>query len=294
MSRSLLTQPKRILVITGWLVAAVLCAACSMGGNSYEPASNSAGRTPTATPTPAPGASKTSRSLVASDPRAQYFLIKRTFESMTIEPDGPHGGQFDINPCYYGSAELGVPEDDPVVPLADLAYEVGYISRVMKKAGYPESVWAGALSEFESGQLARRIGMRRYVPDPDDESYRAARQKIVRAADEYREETAGDLPEIIDEGGCGAGEVGVVVATQPADGRVNFIPVFFYQLCKAQNLDPDDSAQCDRWHEPVRGSLMAVSGDYFYRAVWPDGIQKNGRVSFTDIQEGQTVTFNKP
>lgn len=293
MNRSRLTKPKRVLVIAGWLAAAGLCAACSMGGSSYEPTSNSAGRTPTTTPTPGTGASKTSSSLLSADPRAQYFVIKRTFASFVADPDGPYVGQFDINSCYYGSEQLGVPEDDPVVPLADLAYEVVYISKVMKKAGYPEPVWAGALFEFEGGQLARRT-KGRYVHDPEDAGYRAARQKIVRAANEYREETAGDLPEIIDEGGCGAGGVGVVVVTRPAGGRVNFIPVFFHKLCRAQDLNPDDTAQCDRWREPVDGTLTDVSGDYFYRAVWPDGTEKRGQVSFTNVEEGQTVTFNKP
>ena len=293
MNRSRLTKPKKNLVITGWLVASVLSAACSLGGSTYEPTSNSTAPTPTATLTPPTGgASKSSKSLLSTDPRAQYFLIKRSYASMVAEPDALDTGQFDINSCYYASDELGVPADDPVVPLAELAYEVVYISKVLKKAGYPERVWAGALSEFESGQLARRT-QGRYVHDPEDEGYLAARHNIVRAASEYREETGGDLPEVTDEGGCGAGGIGVVVATQPAGGRVNFIPVFFYRLCKAQNLNPDDTSQCDRWRETVSGVLTDVSGDYFYRAVWPDGSEKTGQVSFTNVVEGQTVTFSK-
>jgi hypothetical protein len=98
----------------------------------------------------------------------------------------------------------------------------------------------------------------------------------------------------VDEGDCGAGEVAVNITTQPPDGRVYFIPVFSFLLCREQRLDPEDMAHCDRWREPAQGLLVEVSGDYFYRAVWPDGVQRRGRLSFTNLEEGQTVTIRKP
>ena len=41
-------------------------------------------------------------------------------------------------------------------------------------------------------------------------------------------------------------------------------------------------------------TVYRVSGDYFFRASWPDGIRKNGRISFDPSQDGETVTITKP
>jgi hypothetical protein len=297
MNDSHLSTQKRIPITTLSLAALGLFAACSAGGGTNAPPSNSTAPnptayTPTATPTPARGTGQTSSQLVSADPRAQYLVIKRTFKGLVPEPDDPEDGRVNLEDCKHGSEYLGGVENDPAIPLADVAYNVVLIRKVLEKAGYPESVWRAPLLEFESGQLRLRLSGT-YQYSPDEERYRAAREKIVRAVNEYREDVASDLPEVIDEGGCGAGEVGINVATEPAGGRVNLIPVFFYELCKAQQLNPDDPAQCDRWRESAEGLLTDVSGDYVYRASWPDGVGKSGRMSFTNLEEGQTVTFRK-
>jgi len=299
MKDSHLSALKRLLFTTGALVAVGLFAACSTGGETNVPVSNSTTNTPApAAWTPERRAAKTSTSLVSADPRAQYLNIKRTLTGLVPEPasldESLDDGRVDIEDCQNGSEHLGIEDEDPVLPLADLAYDVVHISRVLNLAGYPERVWGAPLRELESQQFELILGGPRFVYDHGEERNRAARQRIVRAANEYREEEATDLPEVIDEGGCGAGGVGINVVTEPTGGRVSIIPVFFYELCKSQQLNPDDPAHCDRWREQAAGALMEVSGDYFYRAAWPDGVERRGRLSFTRLKDGQTVTISKP
>jgi hypothetical protein len=295
MLRPRLTTLKRVLSAAGWLPAFAVFVACSFGtGPNVSNTSDPPGPATTPTPTRTAATGQTSKTLVSKDPRGQYFVIKRTLEGLVPEPDSPLDDQYEINSCYSASEQLGVPDTDPIVPLVDLAYEVIHIGKVMRKARYPESVWRAPLAEFENRQLTRRLEKAGYAYDPEEEGYVAARREFVRLANEYREEAGGDNPEIIDEGGCGAGEVGIIIATRPEGGRVHLMPVFFYNLCKAQNVNPDDPAQCEHWLETVRGALTNVAGDYVYRAVWPDGAQRSGRVSFTNLEEGQTVSFDKP
>ena len=281
------------LLAAGALSAAVLLPACFTGGGGGSAVSNTPARTPTPAARPSATVDGASKAGGSTDPRAKYLVIKQSLTRLVPEPEEFYGGQVDIQDCDTGGDTLGVPHNDPVAPLADLAYEVIFIGKALNKAGYPPAVWRGPLEQFEREQLALRVGRPGYIPDIEDGRYRAGRERIVRAANEYREQAGGDLPEVIEEGGCGAGEVGVYVAAEPSDGRVNLIPVFFYELCRAEQSNPDDPAQCGRWREAVRGVLVNVSGDYVYRASWPDGAEKDGRVSFTKVEEGQTVIFRK-
>jgi hypothetical protein len=86
----------------------------------------------------------------------------------------------------------------------------------------------------------------------------------------------------------------VRIVTSPRGGQVLFIPVFFYELCKAQNLDPDDARSCNRWGEAVDGRLAQVAGNYIYVARWPDGVVRRGRLTFSNKQDGETVLVQKP
>ena len=58
-------------------------------------------------------------------------------------------------------------------------------------------------------------------------------------------------------------------------------------------INPEDPTDCDRWREPADGMLFWVAGDYYYRATWPGGAQRRGRLSFTAREEGKTFTLRK-
>ncbi|MCA1621497.1 MAG: hypothetical protein LC795_19935 [Acidobacteria bacterium] len=304
MPHSHLPTPKRILVTVSSAAALGLAAACLVvvgAGAQTRTASNSNVRSPRDAPTAARRRVKSSSQLVSADPRAQYLVIKRTFEQFIdeIAIEGPDLNQYYIINCISGREYLGVSDKDPIGRLADLAYHVVYIENVLEFAGYPKSVWRAPLLELEKQELAFRLGRMRYKYsvaeyDLEEERIYVARKKILRAVIKHRAGGATRLPKIVEQDGCGAGEFVIKIRTVPAGGRVNIIPVFFYELCKAQRLNPDDSAQCDRWREPVEGVVTEVVGDYFYRVSWPDGARRSGRLSFTKLQPDQTVTFRKP
>ena len=66
------------------------------------------------------------------------------------------------------------------------------------------------------------------------------------------------LREVVIGGGCGAGEVEVTIVTQPSGGQVLLAPSFYYELCRAQDIDPEDTRRCNRWREAHDGKLEYV------------------------------------
>ena len=223
----------------------------------------------------------------------QYATVKQTFVAMWDDgsidpksldfPDEP----FDVVSCATGESYVG--GDDALVPLAGLAIKVVRLEKSLPTFGYPRSVWGERVDAYEREQLqALSSGAETPV---NDVGYDLRLVELADALTHYRENDAPQSRPVMIEGGCGAGEVGIVVATEPAGGTVAFIPVFFHKLCEVQKLDPQDPAQCDRWRESVDGALFDAAGDYIYHSRWPDGREKRGRLSLTNLTEGQTVTF---
>jgi hypothetical protein len=235
---------------------------------------------------------RTSKALLRSDAEAQYLTLKRTFQKLfdegtirlTVLRDN---GAVDLADCATGSSFLGIGEGSNISSrtrqLADLAYEVVRLKKLAAQLGYPEAAWRPALRQIEEqGQV-------RFDP------FAGRHLETMRAAlDAYRRGSAPALPKVAVVGGCGEGEVGIRIATRPANGRVRLIPVFFHKLCEVQEIDPEDPRRCDHWREPAEGALLDVSGDYVYQATWPDGARRSGRMSFTNLEYGQTVTISKP
>jgi len=249
----------------------------------------------------------------AADTQNQYDNLKQVFNSMINEGQiqlhaKAHNNAFNIfdrcsdRPFEAGSDYLGGSTDTAISTLADLAFEVVRLGVTLKKLGYPEPAWKSTLDQFESEVLPLYIGQIG-KPDSSDEGSgsqsieRTTKQfqnKILRKLADYRKRYAPTLPTIYyEQGDCGAGEISIHVRAEPSNGKVLFIPVFFHYLCKVEHKNPDDITDCDRWREPVDGQLFEVAGDYFYIAVWPDGARQTGRLSFTKLQDGQTVTFSK-
>jgi hypothetical protein len=94
--------------------------------------------------------------------------------------------------------------------------------------------------------------------------------------------------------GCGGGEIEVRIVAEPPNGTVFFIPVFFHEICRLQQIDPDDQNRCNRWREAIAGTPSMVAGDYVYLARWPDGVIRRGKLSFDGVESGKTVTLQKP
>lgn len=299
MKNSRLLIIKKTTLALAFTSTCIVLSACSKRAIPISIASDS----PTAdrgnpTQVSTPVKRQTSRQLVSSDPRGQYLVIKRTLSGLAPDPaEALEGEPYDLEDCKTGGDYLGVSDDPAVLELANLAYVVVHLSKTLPKLGYPESVWSPLLVQFENEQLnlrLREIG-RPYNPDsPSSQHANTFKEKLVRLLNSYRAKRATELPTVFYQGDCGAGDVSINFRTEPEGGRAMLIPVFFYELCKAQQYDPENRSQCTWWVDPPEGAPLAVSGDYFFRASWPDGVQRQGRTSFDAAQDGQTFIIRKP
>lgn len=203
------------------------------------------------------------------------------------------GAKFDIVNCLGGSAYTGIDYRQPSVTaaFADIAFEVVASRDEFQRLGFPASLWQASLTEYEQRRVDRTValGVQRQA-DPAVIELMAA---LVRRLNAYRA-THPRLPTIVEEGGCGAGEASVSIATAPVGAQVLVIPTFFYQLCKVEKQDPDNPNACPRWREALEGKLQSVAGDYLYQAHWPDGKTRRGTLRFDMSDDGKTITLRKP
>ncbi len=210
-------------------------------------------------------------------------------------PSASRKGEYDLYHCRRGAEYLGksTDDDDTTISYANIAFDIIVWANNLKKLSYPASLWQGPIAGYEAGET-------KLVAESPLDSWtewterRTAFVRALAVSLEAHRKTKPSLRKVISMGGCGAGEVNVTIATEPKGGQVLFIPTFFYELCKVQQLNPDDAAACSRWREAVDGTLSQVSGDYLYQVRWPDGATRKGKLSFNKLEQGQTVTLRKP
>jgi hypothetical protein len=244
---------------------------------------------------------QTSSQLVQSDPRAQYAAVSAVMRQLYDEGQFQgirwmlHSRTYNLYHCNVGSEYLGDAGDaDPTVhDLANLAYDVVIWSRTLERIGYPEAVWGPAIAAYETATLDL-LAQPPYIGGTELADRRDAfREALLEVLLRHREDHP-ELRPVESIGECGAGEIHVRIATEPRGAQVLFIPTFFYELCRAQRLDPEDTVRCNRWREAIDGMLAQVAGDYYYLARWPDGVLRRGQLSFTNLQDEQTVVLRKP
>jgi hypothetical protein len=180
-------------------------------------------------------------------------------------------------------------DNDLIVPMAQLATDTIELTRILRK--FPRQIWEAPVRNFEAQELGRIIEAGGFSQDYQDR--RAAMLNALAPPLNDARQGNRSLPEVTVDGGCGAGEITVNIETDPPGAQVLFIPTFFYELCKAQKLSPDDTERCNHWREAVSGSVASVSGDYVYVARWPDGSARRGKLSISPAQEGQTIRLGK-
>lgn len=294
MKDSRLPRLRKTILTLSLIPTCILFYSCS--GPAPAP-SGSDSRPANTAPASAPGMVLSSKQLVAADPRGQYLIIKQTLAGLAPQPEDPSPSEiYSLEDCKTGRDFIGVSQDELIEPLANLAYMVVHLRKTLVTLGYPESVWSSQLTQFENRQfdlLLSEVGQPYSDDSPSQRNQEGFKKKIVQELNDYREESP-DLPEVTYEDGCGAGEVNIELRTDPAGGRATLIPVFFYELCKAQQLDPENEAQCKWWLESAAGLPLEVSGDYYIRGTWSDGLQKLTRMNFDPAQEGQIITITKP
>lgn len=230
---------------------------------------------------------------------SQYAAIKtvmqRLYDKGDREIKGLLGkGDYDLYHCSTGSEYLGnAAGDDALGSLANVAFDVVIWTNNLKRLNYPAALWQAPITQYEASEIALvQKGAADAATEWTDRRGKFLNALSARLAEHRAKKPS--LRKVVVEGGCGAGEVSVSIATEPKGAQVLFIPTFFYELCRVQNLNPDDTKGCARWREAVDGTLAQVSGDYQYVVRWPDGTVRRGKLSFHNLQDGQTVTLRKP
>jgi hypothetical protein len=242
---------------------------------------------------------QTSTSLIKSAPRIQYRAAKEAMELIYNRFERNKNPDKNLFQCTLAGGYLGglifsdywAEHDKLTVAIADLAYNVVLWSETLPRLGYPGSIWRESISSYESEGLRH---LTRPPTDPErDYRDRAFLKKLAALLDAYRSDHPASLQ--VNVGGeCGADEIEVSIVTQPSGGQVLFTPSFYYELCRAQDIDPEDTRQCNRWREAHDGKLEYVSGAYHYLARWSDGATRSGMIGFTANDGGKTITIRKP
>jgi hypothetical protein len=252
---------------------------------------------------------QTSTALLRSDIRAQYEVVKRTVAKMQAQTLAQkprlQDRKYDLSTCadagYYTMEKVVYDDDAEFRILTDLAMNVLFLTNGLTKMGYPPAAWSADVKKHEEGELARIQGQQAKGPDALNELREVTTENwekfldkfLVPKLNAYRKSHL-SLPQLINDKGCGAGEIAVTIATEPRAEQVLFIPTFFYELCRVQNVNPEDASRCNRWREAQDGQLSEVVGNYMYVARWPDGTLRKGKLSFGSKDDGKTIVLRKP
>jgi hypothetical protein len=173
--------------------------------------------------------------------------------------------------------------------------------RALVKLGYPRSVWGPTLAGFESREaaLAKALGpgfeTDHDADDLGDVPFGGAFSNRIQAELKAYQATHPSLHGLAFAGGCGADEISVKIVTTPIATQVFLIPTFYYELCRAEKIDPDSTTACDHWRE-VLGPVAKIAGSYHYFVRWAGAVRR-GILDDKDYREnddGDVVTLRKP
>jgi hypothetical protein len=205
------------------------------------------------------------------------------------------------------SAQDGLPESstrksDPLEWLATVAAITVRLSADLRKLGYRSETWEPLIRDFElreiehvraapAGPLAEDEKAEFDTKTADDTN--KLYNDLVAALSGYRKAHPSLARVVFSDSGCGVGEeVEVTIKTRPSGGTVYFIASFYYKLCKARNLDPDNRDGCNLWQEAVEGTPAHMLGDYEYFATWQDRAPKRSRLRINSSSNWQqTITI---
>jgi len=201
--------------------------------------------------------------LALVSPQLSYSQIKSAVAAVRAQQPVRHvdvmDGRYDVMDCgesdYTGGRTTRASEYAYVADKA-LIWESD-----LPRIGYPRSVWAAPVARFESSGIfiANSVDPAHFF-DVWEDRIDPRRKDLQNALLAYRK-THHHAVAIANGLGCGGGEVPVKLVTQPAATLVTIIPAFFYELCRVQKIDPNDTTRCAHWRE-VSGPIVQVSGNY--------------------------------
>jgi hypothetical protein len=242
-----------------------------------------------------------------SNSQQQYLLVKTVIEGLTRRSADQGDGNrvdftqienYDLYQCESGASFIGAwASNEEIIPqLANLAFDVLSWTGDLRGLKYPPDLWEQQLREYEKSQLAEMRRSRDGQSDSRIHNRKLTFMKQIKTRLGAYQKLHPSLAKINDTGSCRfivrSGEVPINIETDPAGAKVLLIPSFFYELCRAQNIDPDDTVRCRRWREALNGRVSQVSGDYLYVVQWSDGATRKGKLSVMDAR-GDTLVLRK-
>lgn len=150
----------------------------------------------------------------------------------------------------------------------DVAVVALGVEHLLTALHYPRAIWSGPLDQFERLNITQE---------------RLDAQLVPQLA-AYRRAHTPRLPRVKSEGGCGSGETPIKIHTVPDSARVFLVPQFYYDLCKARTIDPEDVDRCRYWVKSIGGQSLSLSGRYRYQVKWPDRTERRGRFEISGMQ----------
>jgi hypothetical protein len=236
-----------------------------------------------------PASSQTSKQITAADPRVTYEFFKKK-EMEHFRPWRKQDlidGKLDLAICVAGQVRHG-PADSLLLSLLDHAtYVVALRERL---ALYPLPVWEKEMTDFETGVLTKIADGRQKALRSNESAFA---ESLAKKLNQYRQSHP-QYPEVWLDGGCGDGETAVEIVTRPRAKRIQYLSVYYYLLCKEQNLDPLDTSSCDRWTD--LGSKDALfAGRYKVLVTWQNGAPQTVRdLDVDSLKPRGEIDINAP
>lgn len=222
---------------------------------------------------------------------------------------------YDVVDCNSG---VDLPEGmDPYqAALAEVALDVARMRFELRRLGYRKEIYEQPLLEYEREALAdieeeRALGsFSETAPTELDASEDAQPEepvdysewqdrgtpKLAREMNARRTRLQPRLPEIIYEGGCGAGEADFKIKLVPANGQLWLINAFAFRVCERKVGDPWNHNACG-WTQYSDGEDTMASGRYMFEARWPDGtVRRGAKILQGDMasdEEETIITFRR-
>jgi hypothetical protein len=236
--------------------------------------------------------------LALASPSVSYPQIKAAVAAVRAQQPAERvrvfRGQYDIIDC--GDSNYTGGWTSKASAYAFIADKVLIWESDLPRLGYPRSVWSAPVAKYESSAIfiANSVAPGSFFEALDGSPSRMEirRSDLQNALLTYRK-THPHATEIANGLGCGGGELPIKLVTQPVATQVTIIPAFFYELCRVQRIDPNDTTRCAHWRE-VSGPIVEVSGNYRYVARWHDGTVKRGILDVESAADAGTILLRKP
>jgi hypothetical protein len=223
--------------------------------------------------------SKTSLDLTEQDQKKTYLIFKHSFsipkdlirvynhradradfQLLCLTPGEVFGGSIDDQEERYALTN----------DLSVLAYEMLYMSTILRTYNYPEKLWKKELSDYEQKSL-KAIATRSW-PLNEKHYERELVNPLIEKLDSYRKAHK-SLVEIFPPSCTGdAGGASIVIKTSPTARRIQYISLHFVHLCQGQKVDFKDQGKCAYWMDFFgEETALSIGGSYIFMITWSTG-----------------------